>query len=161
MRARPILVLLLLATAPALAHRFHVSIAEAEFSSESGKLEIALSVRAQDMEEAFGLMPDLAGSREESLAAYVAMRWHFTGADGRVRTPEWVGVEPQGKNLWLYFEVAMPGGLEGARIENRMFFELDPRQVNTVNFRQDDWRFSVAYRQGHEATPFSRHTLAD
>jgi hypothetical protein len=137
---------------PAGAHRFHVSIAEAEFNDSSQRLEVAQNVSLLDVEEALSPETD----REERLAGYVAERWNFVSADGTVRKPVWVGHEVEGDHLWLYFEVPLPGGLDGARVENRMFFELDSRQVNTVNFREGDWRFSAAYRHGERVREFSR-----
>jgi len=146
-----ILVVAGLLAVPALAHRYHVSIAEAEFNETSQRLEIALNISARDAQEALPHHDDPG----RPLSAYVSERWSFVSADGKGRDPVWIGHEIEGDHLWLYFEVPMPGGLDGARIENRMFFELDPRQVNTVNFRQGDWRFGVAYSRNYRAGPIS------
>ena len=156
------LITICLLASSAGAHRFHVSIAEAEFNDSSQCLEIALNVSVHDMQEALRQHDEWAGSaKDESelqqrLSTYVNERWRFLSADGLVRTPLWIGHQVEGEHLWLYFEIIMPGGLEGARIDNRIFFELDPRQVNTVNFRQGDWRFSIAYSQSQRVRTISR-----
>jgi len=147
---------------PAHAHRFHVSIADAEFNESSQRLEVALNINARDAEEALGRHGEWAQPAKDRseidrrLSTYVAERWSFFSADGQTQGPTWLGYQIEGEHLWLYFEVTLPGGLDGARIENRMFFELDPRQVNTVNFREGDWRFSVAFSRDRRTRTLSR-----
>ena len=152
----------LLATS-ARAHRFHVSIAEAEFNDSSQCLEVALNVSSQDMEEALRQYDEWAqpakneADQVQRLSTYVAQHWSFVSAEGQARQPRWLGSQIEGDHLWLYFEIVLPGGLDGARIDNQIFFELDPRQVNTVNFHEGDWRFSTAYSRNHHVRAIARN----
>ena len=163
-RNLPVLLLagLCLLASSAWAHRFHVSLAEAAFNDSSQRLEVALSVSVHDMEEALLRQDELADPESDSvepqqqLSNYVMEHWNVVSADGQVRNLDWIGSQVEGELLWLYFEIKLPGGLEGARIDNQMFFELDARQVNTVNFREGDWQFSSTYSRDHRVLPISR-----
>lgn len=54
------------------------------------------------------------------------------------RPLRWVGKEVTLKETWLYFEICLPDGIEGMEFSNRILFELDPAQTNTLNLKQGD-----------------------
>lgn len=131
--------LALLAVRAAMAHPFHVSLAEMEFNQEANAIEVALRVFPDDLElalrEASG-DDELVLERAENLAALVAeyLREAFvlTRAAGDAAPLRWVGLELNVKEAWLYFELLAPGELDGVSLTNRLFFEVRPSQINSV-----------------------------
>jgi len=130
------------------AHKFHVTMTEADFNAESGYLEVAVQVALPDLERALRRLDGNAGraksqeERDARVAAYLDSTWVVLDAAGEARSLEWVGAEYTVKDAWLYFQVALPAGLHGAVVENRMFLELESEQVNTINFRQGKAAFT-------------------
>jgi len=158
-RLRPAAVgilLALLVPGATVAHRFHVTMAEAEFNAETGRLEVALSVKLDDLERALRLRkdwidPPAAGNELDSrVATYLDLAWLFVDAEADTQSIVWVGAEYGSHDAWLYFEVPLPSGLEGVVVENRVFLELDPEHLNTVNFRQGGISFTESFSR-HES----------
>jgi hypothetical protein len=118
-----------------------VTLAEAEYNVETARLEVALQVSPLDLQRALSLHLDrrVDLDREPELERFVVgyLRKVFTvfDAEGREAPVHWVGMQLDLRDAWLYFEVELPAGIEGAVISNRTFFELEERQVNTVNLR--------------------------
>lgn len=48
----------------------------------------------------------------------------------------WIGKEITIEYAWLYFEICLPEqGIAGLEFSNRIFFELEETQTNTINFQ--------------------------
>jgi hypothetical protein len=139
---------------PALAHRFHASLAEVEYNSRERRVEIAVRLFVEDFEEALGkasgrrvrldATPDVA----DLGAAYLRERLTITGPDGRALELKWVGMEPKVDEAWVYLEAQSADGLAGATVSDRVFFELFDDQVNTVNLKDGARRTTVVFKPG-------------
>ncbi len=57
----------------------------------------------------------------------------------------WVGMEIDLRYAWLYFEICIPDGIMGLEFSNRIFFELEPDQANTINFTHGTWKTSLSF----------------
>ncbi len=135
---RPVTVLLLLLTAsPAVAHPYHTTVAEAKYNPATGHLEIALRTRPEDLEAALAqylgrrLILEREEGLEEHLAAYLSEVFELHCGE-RKSTLQWLGIELETKQVWLYFELAAPADFGNCRLANRVFFALSKRQINTV-----------------------------
>lgn len=143
-----------MAAAPpgAAGHPSHVTIAEAEYNPESGKLEIALRVdQPGDLEKALssrtGNKIDLENSKniDKIITEYLQKTFQVQHSDGRLAKLEWVGKEVTIKTAWLYFEVVLPDGLEGVEITHRMLFEVEADQANTLTIGRGADRISLRF----------------
>lgn len=139
---RYLALMIVISFAPAIwGHPFHASIAEAEWKPTKNTLEIALRGHGSDLENALRLRTkkriDLEKTKDidKLIADYLANVITVKQKNGKKATLTWVGKEITVKATWLYFEISLPAGLEGATIENRLFFELLDDQVNTITFR--------------------------
>lgn len=127
------------------AHPIHTSIAEADYNRTSRKLEVALRVFLDDFEAALAArigrpiaLATLPKAEFDVLArAYVAAKFIVRAADGTPAPHEWVGRElkPAENELWLYFEIPLPAGIEGARLHHALLGEVFPNQINSVRVR--------------------------
>ncbi len=126
------------------AHPFHVTLAQADYNAETAHLEVALKVWPPDLQRALErrLDRDVDLDRdpdiERQIAGYTAEVFRVRTAHGDPVPLEWVGMELDLRDGWLYFELSIPGGPSGIEISNRAFFELEVDQVNTVNVRIPD-----------------------
>lgn len=136
-----VLLATLWAVAGVLAHPFHVSLTEAEYNPETHSLEVALRVLPADLERALELRlgRDIDLDREPELERwtreYVAERFVVRDRRGAVIGEQWVGMELDLRDAWLFFELPLPDGTAGVEISNRVFFELEETQVNSINVR--------------------------
>lgn len=147
MRLRPLLVCLaLLVSVPgASAHPIHTSTAEADYNRATKKLEVSLRVFADDFEAALG---DLAGQKisleknprtevDALCRAYLIAHFTVKARDGTLATQHLVGRELKdaANEFWLYFEIALPTGVDGARIDYTVLRARFADQLNSLHLR--------------------------
>jgi hypothetical protein len=146
-----VLILGLLLAAPAWAHRFFVSLAEAEYDADRGAIEVSLRVDDHNLEAAlalrFGREYRLRGNSvgERDARDYVADHFVIATADGRMLDLEWVGWEWSPGMAWLHFEYPFSGDPSKLKLNNSIFLELSDQQVNTVNVRSGGSRHTLTF----------------
>ena len=74
--------------------------------------------------------------------------------DGEKAEIEWVGKEVTVKTAWLYLEIPLAEGPEGSTFTNRLLFEVEPDQVNTMVFGRGKDRASLRFTRDDP-----KHTL--
>ena len=58
----------------------------------------------------------------------------------------WIGMEVTIEYAWLYFEICLPEqGIAGLEFSNRIFFELEETQTNTINFEEVGRKTSLSF----------------
>jgi len=139
------------------AHAFHTSLAEADYRPASGKLEVALRLFTDDAEAALSrragrditLTGQPAPGIDALLESYLRTVFVVKATDGAVPRLTWIGREitDGGLHLWVYFECALPGGIDRARFTNRVLRETFSDQINSIRVRD------------HGATPAREATL--
>lgn len=154
--------LLLTPLAGAAAHESHVAIAEIQWNEESGKLEVALRVRPEDLEEALTRMlraePRVNLDTYEDVDRHIAdyLRPRFTlSLAGKRQKLHWVGKEVDLRHAWLYFELDAER-FEQATLGCTVLMDILPDQLNTVLLRQGRQRVSfdfVRQRPSQEISP--------
>jgi ribosomal protein L23 len=134
----------------AVAHPFHVSLAEAEYKPSTGTIEFALRVNPLDLERALSRQAnrridlDSTADLGKRVEAYLRRTFGVTTNDGIPCAMKWIGKDISLKAAWLYFEVSIDRA-KTIEIANHLFFELELDQVNTINIRNGDQRFSVIF----------------
>lgn len=152
----------------AAAHPVHTSHADADFHPATHRLEISLRVIAGDLLAALQTEAG-AGAAELSwektppaeldrrIRAYVEPRFRFLDRDGRETALRWVGRDGDRadgeQRVWLYLEVDLPGGLDGASVQHTLLFERVPEQRNTVRIRQGDRSITLSFSPGQGPRP--------
>lgn len=142
----------------ALLHPFHVSVAEAQWNSEGSRLKVALRLHPRDLDAALsettGLRVVLEKESDEKakelLVAYLRDRIFLSAsaADASLGEPEdlaarrgrfhWVGLEQELRYVWVYFELQRPATSEAVWLTNRVIFEAEPTQINTLQLLRTD-----------------------
>ena len=67
-------------------------------------------------------------------------------ADGEACPIHWVGKEVELFDAWVYFEIPVATGHLGCKLRNRLFFEMQDDQVNTVQFQIRERDGEIPYR---------------
>lgn len=129
----------------ASAHPLHISHAEADYNRETSRLEVALKVFADDFEARLSGRAGHRVSLERTPAvefdalcrAYLGETFVVKSRDGAIQPLQWVGRELKDaeNRLWLYFEVALPDGVDGARILHAVLTDEFSDQLNSVLVR--------------------------
>lgn len=141
---------LFLCPALSLAHPIHSSLAEADYDRETEKLEVALRVFADDFEAALSarakkkisLEKTPAAELEALIRAYVAETFTVKARDGSTGAHQWIGrdLKDAANELWLFFEVTVRGGIDGAKLRHGVLADHFSDQLNTVQLRDDQGR---------------------
>ena len=140
----------LLAVTCLQAHSVHVSTAEAEYNAKTKKLEVSLTVFVSDLELALIRQSERemrmdktpAAEFDAQVVAYLKKAFVVTDAAGNVGKMTWVGREMEKESeksgdpaVVLFFEVEVPGGVEGASLRCAVFCEMFRDQVNLVHLQ--------------------------
>ena len=148
----------LLASA-ATAHPIHTSIAEADYNRATQRLEVAVRVFADDFEAALGAAIGKKISLERTPASefdalaqrYLRERFAVVPAGGSQPADlTWIGRELKdaSNEVWLYFELALPGGVDGARVRHGLLTERFSDQLNSVRLRDGARQTTLVFPPG-------------
>ncbi len=152
-----VFVLLLMAN-PAAAHRAHAGLTEMA-PDRSGKiLEITHRLYAHDLEPLLfhKVYNDWAQSPQgiARVGAYSAA--HFAlSADGKPLALDYVGAEPEGEFIYIYFTAPLPKGAKTLGVQDALLTDMFDDQVNLVNLTMGGKTQSHYFRYGDTPKTFS------
>ena len=141
------------------AHPFHISMADVEYNATTARLEVALRVFPLELERALLIRNarrvDLDSTPEidRLIAEYLRTVFVVTLPSGDGAALAWLGKDVGIGEAWLYFEYELPAGMQGVRIENRIFHELEADQANTINLRVGDSLSTLICRRESSTPP--------
>lgn len=121
------------------AHQQKTAISTVLFNARTENIEIMHRFRVHDAEHAvkeiFGKDADIIDSKEtqQQFGDYVNQRFSLLGSDEQPLPLKLVGVELDGKFLWVYQETTQPTKLDNMTIRHNALRDLWPEQVNTIN----------------------------
>lgn len=146
----------------AMAHPFHVSIAEVEWNAKTKKLQVALLVQPEDLEKVLQQRTKTTDSLEKMknldahIEKYLEENFLVIAPNKKKGKLLWVGKEIGLKTAWLYFEVECEKGPEGSTFSNQMFFETLEDQSNTITLqdRRQKRRQSITFTLNNRQVEF-------
>jgi hypothetical protein len=145
----------------ALPHPFHVSVAEAQWNLAGQRLQVALRLSPRDLDAA---LSNVTGRRivlekespEETKrlveaylrgVIYLADNPHPPAASADTSELQdrfhWVGIQDEVRYVWVYFELQKPEGADKLWLHNRVFFETERTQINTLQLMKTDPAIAV------------------
>jgi len=133
-------------------HKIHVSVTHLEFNQPKQTVEIVIRVFTDDLENALSqrakreVRVDPKNRQvRELVMAYLRSNFELRNKAGRPITLVWSGIEAQMDMFFLYVEGRTPGGMEGARMRNKIFCELFDDQVNIVNAKHQGKQIGLMF----------------
>ena len=164
MRLLPVILFFL--AAPSLqAHYVHTATAEAEYNPQTKKLEVSLTVFINDLETALIRQSEQemridktpAADFDAQVLAYLKKTFVVTDATGKAAKMRWVGREMEKESeksgdpaVVLFFEVEMPGGVEGAMLKCAVFGELFADQMTLAQVRIEGRKSTLRFTQAED-----------
>lgn len=140
---------------PAHAHPVHTSLAEADYNRETGCLEFAVRVFADDIEDALSAAEGRRISFEKTAARevdavlrrYLTARFTVRAGDSAPLPLRWIGrdLKDAANELWLFFEVALPSGLDSVRLRHGLLAERFSDQLNSIRVRDGGRSATLLY----------------
>ncbi|HYP28681.1 MAG TPA: DUF6702 family protein [Blastocatellia bacterium] len=141
---------------PALAHKFHESLAHLEYNKEARTVEMSFRLFSDDLEESLSrragrkVRLDKAQDTDALTLAYLQEAFELENRDGEAKRLRWVGMEIKVDVVWVYVEADMPEGLDEARLRNRIFFDLFDDQINRVNVKSGAALAFLVFKPGDQ-----------
>ncbi|MDZ7638452.1 MAG: DUF6702 family protein [Bryobacterales bacterium] len=122
-----------------MAHKFHFTSTMLDYNPAAKLYEITVRLFADDIEAVLTRMAgkpieiDRSPQAESLCFRYLGEKLRLRGPDLKAIPLRWVGMEVKVANVYAYLEATAPStGLRDLAVENTIFFDLLPDQVNTV-----------------------------
>lgn len=133
--------LLLFLPSQANNHKYFFSFTEINYNPGNKKLEVAVKVFFDDLQEAILTEQDIeiddpVEDYSKNIEKFVRTHFSIKNSDGPVKL-KWIGVETELDAVWIYLESDTMDFVPNWTIENTMFVDLFPSQNNMINFYPD------------------------
>ena len=143
---------LLLVSAAADAHRFHMGITEVAFNPRTGSTEIVHTYMAHDIEallmSLYGRQFDLGDPEDQAvLRKYIEAQFWLKGRDNARLPLRWVGMTADARSVVIYQELENAPLAKTAAVRQGVLVDFLPDQVNTVNFNNSGTIQSLTFTQ--------------
>ncbi|WOT06877.1 DUF6702 family protein [Shewanella youngdeokensis] len=121
------------------AHQQKTAITTISFNHRVNNIEVMHKFYLHDAEHAvkdlFDPSADILSNKatQNTFAEYVQQQFGIQKSNGEQLPLSFVGIELDGKYLWIYQEMSIPENLNGLSISNGSLQDLWPSQVNLVN----------------------------
>ncbi|MHC4263445.1 MAG: DUF6702 family protein [Planctomycetota bacterium] len=131
-------------------HPWHRSFAEIDVRVDPARLEVALRVDAFDFEQHLGSLTrktvdlDRPGEVAVEVERYLERTFLVRSRSGRWGELDYLGLEADITDCWLYFEVALPPGPGPLQLSNQVLFERNAFQSNQLLVRAEDFGVVLA-----------------
>lgn len=131
-------VILVSSSMTAVAHNFHMGMADISYNQRTGSTEIVHTYTGHDLTtlltELNGRQIDLGRADSEAvLRRYVEKQFTITRADGKRLPLQWIGAKVDADSVVIFQEVPKARLTKGDRIHNAVLIDFIPSQKNTVN----------------------------
>jgi hypothetical protein len=133
-----LILLLLIVTQAANAHKFYVSISQINYNQETKSIEITLKLFTDDLEFAtsnFSKKPVKVIKAEDAdlqIANYIANKFSIV-VNNKIRETTYLGKELENDVSWCYLEIKNITKIESIKITNSLFTEQFPDQKNLIH----------------------------
>ncbi|MCA8831341.1 DUF6702 family protein [Hymenobacter pini] len=151
------LAVLLTLSLAAWAHAYHASIMEVRFNPEKQRLEMALKLFIDDLEQ------DLSNGKPKPVRTDQLTRAQlnplledllrrsvqFSARPGEAPLPlTLVGLQKEPDAYWLYFTAPLPASATSVTLRHQLLLALFPDQMNIVNLDVKGQKQSLLFREG-------------
>ncbi|WP_139919978.1 DUF6702 family protein [Hymenobacter sp. DG01] len=147
---------LLLAHLVAWAHAYHASIMEVRFNPGKQRLEMALKIFIDDLEQGLSVgkttpvrTDQLSRAQLDPLLMDLLRRSvQFSSRPGQALPFTLVGLQKEKDSYWIYFTAPLPTTATGVSLRHQLLLDLFPDQMNIVNLEAKGNKQSLLFRDG-------------
>jgi len=135
--------------APLSAHRFFFAITDINVNHKTDNIEIIHQFTLHDVENAIALQRQIKFSPEHPQYEQLIQQYfekHFKIQNNNTNIKlTWVGLELVRDKIFIYQEAKYPNFLVGLVVKNDLLTDTYAKQVNTVNFQDNDAQGSLTF----------------
>ncbi|WP_241738915.1 DUF6702 family protein [Pontibacter beigongshangensis] len=154
-RFAPLLFLcgLFLLSIEGVAHDYHASITDIRYNPKTQRLEVAIKVFMDDLEEALSrkskakVVYSNSEQVQQLLQAYLRRHLVFEQEKGKPLQQHFLGSEAETDAVWAYVEVPVPDARRPLLVHNTVLMELFDDQMNIVNINSKGKTNSLLFQQ--------------
>lgn len=137
--------------ANAVAHRYFFSITDLALNENSQSIEVIHQITAHDIDNAIAEAKQIHFSvahpeYESIIRQYIESHFQLHYQDKAVIL-NWVGLEINKGNIFIYQEAEFHHSLLGLKITNNLLINSYAKQINTVNFRDKSIKGSLTFKR--------------
>jgi len=127
------------------AHRYFFGLTELSVNSKTNSIEVIHQLTAHDIDNAIAEQQQIHFSPEHAEYEQLIQNYveaHFKIIDNKNDKNHeiklnWVGLEIAKGNVYIYQEAHFENFLSGLVVKNDLLVDTYPKQINTVNFKDD------------------------
>lgn len=140
-----------------LPHRYHASLARIDYNAKTKSAEVSIQLFIHDLvpviERQYKRKLELENSPDSDrmILDYLTQTFVLKSKNGETRTLKWVGKELDVERAFIYLEIPIEDGLEGASLQNSIFFETFVEQTNRVNIHSGPKTAALVFVPGNKA----------
>jgi hypothetical protein len=129
----------------------HLSLTEANYDRARGRLSLTVRVQITDLETALSdrAHRKISATDPSELAPlaldYVRETLLLKSPRGEALRLEWAGLDETSTQVFLFFETPLTGGLQGARVSNRLLQEMLADQINSVELHDGALKQTIVF----------------
>ncbi|MEP6902649.1 MAG: DUF6702 family protein [Actinomycetota bacterium] len=141
-------------------HTYHTSLTRMDYNAKEKLIEISVQLFNHDLEplleRRLKKQVDLEKTPEVDgeIFKYLSENLIFQNKKGEVQKLKWVGKEFDTDMVFVYVEIPYKESLDGAKLQNTIFFESFSEQTNLVVAHFDDLKKDLIFKSGDKFKEF-------
>ncbi|WNZ58424.1 hypothetical protein QT397_14110 [Microbulbifer sp. MKSA007] len=139
------------------AHRYHFGLTNLSVNGRTQTLEVSHRFFVADIEKALSISASKElNEAQRQMESYVNSRFQISQENGEVVKLNWVGMEADVHDIWIYQEVPMVDiSSKKLNVKQSMLMEIERDQVNTLNVNNGRGTQSYTLKPGESKVGFT------
>jgi len=141
--------------APLSAHRFFFGISDLTVNHQTNQIEIIHQFTVHDVENLIAEQQQIKFSPEHSHYEQIIRQYfekHFKIQNNKTSIKiSWVGLEIVRDKIFIYQEATYPNFLIGLVVKNDLLTDTYAKQINTVNFQDNNLKGSLTFSKSQQS----------
>lgn len=142
-------------------HKFHTSLTRMDYNPKENQIEITIQLFPHDLipllEKRARRKIELETTEgiDQMILDYLVENFIFKDKTGAIKNLSWVGKELEVDTAYIYLQIASNDGIDGAQLQNTIFFESFNEQTNLVLARAEKRKADLLFVAGDKFKPIS------
>ena len=140
-------------TLSSVAHRYFFGLSDLSVNPKTNNIEVIHQLTAHDIDNAIAEQQQIHFSPEHPeyeklIQKYVETHFQLIDVQGNKKHEiklNWIGLEVAKGNIYIYQEAKFESFLSGLVVKNDLLVDTYPKQVNTVNYKDNSINGSLTF----------------
>ncbi len=146
---------LLIVSAATPKHAYHVSVTQMQYNAAEKSLEVSIRIFTDDLERTLSENNNMRrfvitnnDQNNSYVEKYIKKNFVITDKKQQVRSVKFLGKEEEADATWVYLEVPLDQGVEGAVLTNSILLDVFADQVNMTNLKYNATKKTYLFKKG-------------